>query len=155
MARPLPRAVDPLLPTQTRRATDLYRSALDLVTGKVFTYPSCTSDAYTWIDAENLVSQWEVRIAGVAQQCAETSLGIGKASDAGAVALRGLNAIPGHTGLTECLMRSHAATGDWHSVEAVYRAHVEALDRLHDSEPETSTVDLHRDLEARWRRCGG
>src|SRR5690606_566055 len=38
-----------------------YRSALDLVTGKILTYPSRAGSSFGWIDTENLRSQWELR----------------------------------------------------------------------------------------------
>lgn len=97
-------------------AAEVYRSALELVTGKVFTYPSRASKAYSWIDLENL-SQWEGKIAGVAQHCVETYRDLGAPDRAVDIAQTALEALPLHVGLTECLMRSHAAAGNLHAVE--------------------------------------
>src|SRR3546814_17370529 len=39
-----------------------YRCALDLVTGKILTYPSRAGSSFGWTDTENLRSQWALRI---------------------------------------------------------------------------------------------
>lgn len=125
---------------------ETYRSALELVTGRVFTYPSRAGSSFGWIDTENLLSQWEVKIQAIAQQCIETYLSIGVPDQAIEVANHVLLALPLNTPLTEALMRAHAATGDLKAVDTVYRAHVDGLRRTLNSDPEESTDDLHRSL---------
>lgn len=125
---------------------ETYRSALELVTGRVFTYPSRAGSSFGWIDTENLLSQWEVKIQAIAQQCIETYLSIGVPERAIEVTNHVLLALPLNTPLTEALMRAHAATGDLKAVETVYRSHLDGLHRTLNSDPEESTNDLHRSL---------
>jgi len=125
---------------------ETYRSALDLVTGKVFTYPGRAGASFGWIDVENLISQWEVKIQGVALQCIETYRSIGAPEQAAEVATHVLAALPLNTPLTEALMRAHAESGQLVAVETVYQAHVDGLARIHKADPENATQDLRRHL---------
>lgn len=125
---------------------ETYRSALELVTGKVFTYPSRAGSSFGWIDTENLLSQWEVKIQAIAQQCIETYLAIGVPERAIEVANHVLRALPMYTPLTEALMRAHAATGDLRAVDTVYRAHADGLHRLLNADPDDSIANIHRSL---------
>ncbi|QYG94323.1 hypothetical protein HC251_24865 (plasmid) [Iamia sp. SCSIO 61187] len=111
-------------------AADVYREALGLVTGKVFSYPSRARSSYTWIDVENLVNRWEVRIAGVAQQCAETYIDLGEPEAAADVLHSVTAALPLHSGLAEALMRAHAAAGNRQAVLSAYAAYIKGLDDL-------------------------
>jgi DNA-binding SARP family transcriptional activator len=128
------------------QAADTYRSALGLIRGKVFTYPSRAGSSYSWIDLENLVSQWEVRIATVTHRCVAHLLEAGRSDEAASVAREVLQALPLDTSLTEDLMTAHAASGDLGAVETVYRAHCELLQLLHHADPEPSTDLVRRRL---------
>ena len=125
---------------------ETYRSALELVTGKVFTYPSRAGSSFGWIDTENLLSQWEVKVQAIAQQCIETYLAIDSPEQAIEVANHVLLALPMNTPLTEALMRAHAAAGDLKAVDTVYRAHADGLHRILNLDPEGSTAELHEVL---------
>lgn len=109
---------------------EIYRSALELVTGKAFTYPSRARSSFGWIDNENLLSKWEVKIQGSARQYIETYLSIDAREHAIEVANHVLLALPLNAPLTEALLRARAATGDLRSVDTVYLAHVETCDGL-------------------------
>lgn len=128
--------------------TETYRSALELVTGKVFTYPGRAGSSFGWIDTENLLSQWEVKIQGVAEKCIESYLAIGSPGQAAEIALQMLNALPLNAQLTEALMCAHAATGDLKAADTVYRAHVDGLRRVLNADPEDSTSTLHGKLRS-------
>lgn len=128
------------------RQAETYWSALELVTGKVLTYPSRSGSSFGWIDTENLRSHWEVRIQAVAQQCIETYLSIDAPDRAAEVAVHVLHALPLNTPLTEALMRAHATNGDLKAVDTVYRAHADGLSRLLNMDPEESTSTLRHDL---------
>lgn len=130
----------------TAQQAETYRSALELVTGKVFTYPSRAGSSFGWIDTENLLSQWEVKIQAVAQQCIETYLAIDSPEQAVVVANHVLLSLPMNTPLTEALMRAHAAAGDLKAVDTVYRAHVDALHRVLNIDPDDSTDLIHRSI---------
>jgi len=127
-------------------AADTLLSALELVTGPVFTYRNADRDSFAWVDLENLVSTWEPKIAGVAQHCTELLLDLDRVDDAIAVALHALDIIPTHPGLTESLMRAHAAKGDRIAIQRVYQAHVGALEKLDLDDVAESTADLYTEL---------
>jgi nucleoid-associated protein YgaU/DNA-binding SARP family transcriptional activator len=127
-------------------AAETLRSALDLVTGRLFSYRNAARHSYAWVDVENWQSTWDLKVAAVAQHCAETYLDLGRHRDAVAIALHALDAVPVHTGLTETLMRAHAADGDRVAVQRVYQAHVAALHQLGLDDPEPSTTDLLDEL---------
>jgi len=78
-----------------------YRSALELVTGKILTYPSRAGSSFGWIDTENLRSQWELRVQNVAQHCIETYLSIDAPDEAVEVANHVLQALPLNTGASD------------------------------------------------------
>jgi DNA-binding SARP family transcriptional activator/nucleoid-associated protein YgaU len=128
-------------------AADVYREALGLVTGKVFSYPSRARSSYTWIDAENLVNRWEVRIAGVAQQCAETYIDLGEPEAAADVLHSVTAALPLHSGLAEALMRAHAAAGNRQAVLSAYAAYTKGLDDL--------DLDVEESVQATFDRLVG
>lgn len=125
---------------------DTYRSALELVTGRIFTYPGRAASSFGWIDTENLLSQWEIKVERLALHCIEAHFCLGAAERAAEMAVHALNALPLNVVLTEALMRSHAAAGDSSAVDTVYRAHVDGLARVHDADPDESTQRLYRDL---------
>jgi DNA-binding SARP family transcriptional activator len=122
------------------------RAALDLITGPVFTYRHSDRSSFSWVDLENLASIWELKIAAVAQHCAELYLDLEKPRDAATTAQHALTIIPTHSGLTETLMRAHAAAGDDHAVRRVYQAHLAALAALDLDDPDESTSNLYDEL---------
>lgn len=126
-------------------AVSTLRGAMALVDGPVFTYPS-TEDAFAWVDLENWVSTWELTVASVAQHLGEMYLDLGQPDDAVAVAHQALRVVPTHPGLTETLMRAHAANGEHLAVQRVYASLVSALDQLDLDAPAESTRSVFEDL---------
>lgn len=127
-------------------AIETLRGALDLVTGPVFTYRSADRHSFAWVDVENWVSRWEPKIAAVAQHLAQLCLDHHDPTAAIDVADHALRIVPTHTGLTETLMRAHAANADHTSIEAVYRAHAAALEQLDIDDVADSTLELYKQL---------
>jgi DNA-binding SARP family transcriptional activator len=127
-------------------AADSMLSALELITGPLFTYRAADRASFAWVDVENWVSTWEVKIALAAQQCTELLLGLGRTDEAVDTAARILGAMPTHTGLTEALMQSHAANGDRLAVRRVFEEHLRALDALDLDTPDGSTLSLFEAL---------
>lgn len=125
------------------------RAALDVVSGPVFSYRDVDRASFTWVDLENLVSTWELRIAAVAERCAELYIDNGQPSQAAEVATRALTLIPTHTGITEALMRAHAANGDRLAVQRVFQAHASALEQLDIDDVADSTSELYDRLSQR------
>ena len=123
-------------------AADTLRSALDLVTGRPFTYRTADRATFAWVDVESWASTWEVKVAAVAQRCAELLIDSGRADEAATAARRALDVLPTHTGMTEILMRAHAANGDRSAVRRIYDDHVAALEALELDEPDQSITDL-------------
>ncbi len=123
-----------------------YRSALELVTGKILTYPGRSGSSFGWIDTENLRSRWELRIESVALECIETYMDLGAADPAVEVADHILQALPLSTPITEALMRAHAALGNTRAVDTVFHAHAEGLNRVLKVDPDSSIISLHHEL---------
>lgn len=115
---------------------------LALVTGPLFTYRAADRASFAWVEVENWASTWELKVAAVAQHCAEMLLGLGRPEDAVSVALRVLSIMPTHTALTEALIRAHAANGDRVAVRRVYEEHCGALQSLDLDHAAPSTAQL-------------
>jgi DNA-binding SARP family transcriptional activator/nucleoid-associated protein YgaU len=127
-------------------AADSLLSALELITGPLFTYRAADRASFAWVDVENWISTWEVKVALAAQQCTELLLGLGRTDEAVDTAARILGIMPTHAGLTEALMRAHAANGDRLAVRRVFEEHVRALDALDLDAPDDSTLSLFEAL---------
>lgn len=131
-------------------AADTLLSAIDLVTGAPFTYRGADKSSFAWVDVENWASTWELKVAAVAQRCSDLLLDLGRCEEAVEASMQALAAMPTHTGVTEALMRAHAANGDRLAVRRVYEEHLTALDALDLDAPDESTSDLFDQLvEAR------
>jgi DNA-binding SARP family transcriptional activator/nucleoid-associated protein YgaU len=127
---------------------ELLGGALDLVRGPVFDYPSTERDSYSWVDVENWISTWELKVTSTAERAAALYLDLGEPMEAVQVAERTLRVVPTHPGLTEVLMRAHAANGNRLAVQRVYQAHVNALDQLDLDTVADSTAELYERLRA-------
>lgn len=119
------------------------QGALDLVRGPVLTYRATDRWSYTWVDLENWVSRWEPKIAAVAQHLTELCLDHHDPTGAIHAATHALGIVPTHIGLTEALMRAHAANDEPTSIDAVYHAHANALEQL---DLDDTTRDLYHQL---------
>ena len=78
-------------------------SALEFVTGPLFNYRNADRSSFSWVDLENWVSRWEMKVAAVAQRCADLLLDVGRTDEAIEVALHALSVVTTHTTLTETL----------------------------------------------------
>ncbi|MDX6287636.1 MAG: hypothetical protein QOG53_3121 [Frankiales bacterium] len=114
----------------------------------MFTYRNADRASFVWVDVENWVSEWDVRVIETALRLAELSLAHADPDTAVWAARKGLSASPVHTELTEALMRAHAARGEKKAVDQVFRSHVAALEDLDIDEVAESTVDLHAELRS-------
>lgn len=134
-------------------AVETLRSALELVTGPIFT---TTADkgrsSFTWVDVENWISRWELKIANAAQRCAELLLELDRPDEAVGIAERALAVMPTHPDLTEVVMRAHAAVGDANSLKRVFEAHVGALEDLDFDDPDESVGALYAELARTAKR---
>lgn len=123
-----------------------YRLALDLVTGKPFTYANAARNSYGWVDFEHYATTWEQRVAGVAQACTAIHLDLGEAAEAISM-LRGMvQAIPLNSAVVESLMRAHIAHDDKTAAAVVYREHTAALAQAGLGDPAGSIEHLRVDL---------
>jgi DNA-binding SARP family transcriptional activator/LysM repeat protein len=138
-----------------RRAADLelleavehYRAALDLVTGKPFSYPNAARASFGWVDLEHHATTWELRVAGIAQACAAMYLDVGEPGEAIDMLRRIVQAIPLNSALVETLMRAHVAQDDRAGAENVYKEHASALEQAKLGEPADSIEQLRIDLQ--------
>jgi nucleoid-associated protein YgaU/DNA-binding SARP family transcriptional activator len=127
-------------------AADLVLSALKLSSGQLFHTRSADTDSFSWVEASNLMSHWELKITKLAQELAESCLDHADTARAIAGCEAGLLVMPTHTGCTEALMRAHAANGDPAAVQHVYQAHVRSLELIHLDQAAESTVHLFKDI---------
>jgi DNA-binding SARP family transcriptional activator len=127
-------------------AADLVLSALKLCSGQLFHTRSADSDSFSWVEASNIVSHWELKVTNLAQELAESCLDHADTARAIAACEAGLRVMPTHTGCTEALMRAHAANGDPAAVQHVYQAHVRSLELIHLDQAAESTVHLFEEL---------
>lgn len=127
-------------------AVGRYVAALDLVTGRPFSYPNAARASYGWVDFEHHATTWELRVAGVAQACAAMYLDMGEPGAAIAMLRRIVRAVPLNSAVVEALMRAHIANGDRSGMESVYKEHVAALDQAKLGDPADSIEQLRLDL---------
>jgi len=130
-------------------AIESYRCALDLVTGRPFSYPRKDRGTFGWVDFEHQASTWDARVGGVAQAFAELCLDHDKPDVAETTLRRLLQASPLNDGAVAALMRVHIATGDRSAAEHLYQEHVSALDQADLGEPDDTVQQLRLDLDGR------
>lgn len=138
------RAAD-LEPTE---AVEHYRAALDLVTGKPFSYPNAARASYGWVDFEHHSTTWEYRVARIAQACAELHLDANEPEEAIGMLRRIVQAIPLNSCVVEALMRAHIAKDDSAGAERVYQEHATALQQAKLGEPDDSIEQLRLSLQS-------
>lgn len=127
-----------------------YRSALDLVTGRPFSYPNKGRASFGWVDFEHQATTWEARIAGVALAFTELCLDHDQPDVAVTTLRRLLQAAPLIGGVVAALMRVHIETGDRSAADHLYQEHVSALDQADLGDPDDTVEQLRLDLEG----CG-
>jgi len=125
-----------------------YRSALGFVTGKPFSYPNSARASFGWVDYEHYATTWELRIAGVAQACAELHLDLGDAEGAISLLREILHAVPMNGAVVEALMRAHLANGDRPAADRVYQEHRKALEQAQLGDPDDSIEQLCLELRS-------
>lgn len=131
-----------------KEQTEILRGALDLLRGPVFSYRSGDRASYTWVDVENWFSIWELKIAAVGQRLVELYVRLGLAAEAVTASEQVIRVVPMHAGVTEALMRAHAANGDRLAVRRVYEAHVAALAQLEIDDAADTTVLVYQELRS-------
>ena len=127
-------------------AVELLRDALDLVRGPVFTYRSLDRSSYVWIDLENWMTTWELKVADAALKLNELAIELGDTDTAVWAAERGLLALPTNSPLTEAVMKAYRAAGDVDAAQRVYERHVAALQQLGIDGVAETTIDLREQL---------
>ncbi len=130
-------------------AAEALRDALELVRGPLFAYRSAERAAYVWIDLENWVTTWEVKVIDVSLRLVQLSLDLGDVDGAIWAAQRGLLVAPVHSALTESLMAAYHERGDQLAAERVYRSHFAALEQLEIDDVAESTVELYEQIRRR------
>jgi DNA-binding SARP family transcriptional activator len=119
-----------------------YEAALELVTGKPFSYPNAARASFGWVDFEHHSTEWEYRVVGVAQACAELHLDAGDPAAAITMLRRVLHAAPLNSALVETLMRAHVANDDRAGAKGVYQEHATALEQVKLGDPDDSIEQL-------------
>lgn len=129
------------------QAVETLRGALDLVRGPIFGYPDTERDSYTWVALGDWISHWELHITKAAQRATELYLDLGEPAEAVEISGRMHRIVPTDSGLTEALMRAHAAAGNRHALLRVYQAHITALEQLGLDTVADSTAELYEQLQ--------
>jgi len=111
-------------------AASTLRGALELVTGPVFTYGTVHRMAYVWVDLDNWMSTWELKVTDTAEELAQRYLDLGDPESAVWAARRGLSACQIHERLTSLLARAHTAGGDRLAAERVLQSYRAAMEKL-------------------------
>lgn len=86
--------------------------------------------SYVWVDVDNWISTWELRVTDTAEDLALRYLELGDPDNAVWAARRGLNTCQTHARLTQILAQAHLAGGDRMAAERVLHSHRAALDKL-------------------------
>ncbi|MDP9402194.1 MAG: bacterial transcriptional activator domain-containing protein [Actinomycetota bacterium] len=131
-------------------AIQTLRGALELVQGPVFTYRNAERGSYVWVDVENWISTWELKVTDTAEELAQRYLDSGDAHGAVWAARRGLDASQTHSRLTKLLMQAYFADGDIRAAERVFESHQAALERLELDDVDGELVEFFH--EARQPR---
>ncbi|WCO67953.1 LysM peptidoglycan-binding domain-containing protein [Iamia majanohamensis] len=126
-----------------------YRAALDLVSGKPFTYPNAARNSYGWVDFEHHATTWEHRVAGTAQACAAMHIDVAEPTEAIALLGRILEVLPLNSAVVESLMRAHLAQDDRVAADSVYREHAAALVQAKLGDPADSIEQVRLDVRTR------
>jgi DNA-binding SARP family transcriptional activator len=126
------------------------RGALELVEGPVFTYRNAERGSYVWVDVENWISTWELKVTDAAEDLAQRCLELGDLDGAVWAARRGLDTSSTHTRLTKLLMQAHFAKGDARAAERVFQSHQSALEQLELDDVDGELVEFLQDA----RRAG-
>lgn len=106
------------------------RGALELVAGRVFTYRNVDRMSYVWVDVDNWISTWELKVTDTAEDLVQRYLHRDDTEGAIWAARRGLQACPTHSRLTQLLARAHVAAGDRLAGERVLRSYRAAMEKL-------------------------
>ncbi|HVM14679.1 MAG TPA: bacterial transcriptional activator domain-containing protein, partial [Egibacteraceae bacterium] len=106
------------------------RGALELVAGRVFTYRNVDRMSYVWVDVDNWISIWELKVTDTAEDLVRRCLDLDDTEGAIWAARRGLQACPTHSRLTQLLARAHVAAGDRLAGERVLRSYRAAMEKL-------------------------
>lgn len=126
------------------QAAATLRGALELVAGRVFTYRNVDRMSYVWVDVDNWISTWELKVTDTAEDLVQRYLDLDDTDGAIWAARRGLQACPTHSRLTQLLARAYVAAGDRLASERVLRSYRAAMEKL---ELEDDLDDLGEGLD--------
>ncbi len=129
-------------------AVEHYRAALDLVSGKPFSYPNTARASYGWVDFEHHATEWEYRIANITQACAEMQLEGNEPGEAIAMLRRIVRAIPLNSVVVALLMRAHIVNDERAGAERVYQEHAAALEQAKLGDPDDAIELLRLEMDS-------
>jgi len=111
-------------------SVDRAHEMLDLVTGRLFNYPSADQAWWRWSELAFGMTDWTSKTTTVAELLARTHLARSEPAAARDIAERGLNADPLNAALTEILMEAHADLGAVEAAQRVYDSHDRSLNKF-------------------------
>jgi hypothetical protein len=96
-----------------------------------------------WVDVENWISTWELKVTDAAEDLAQRYLELGDPKGAVWAARRGLSVSHTHTRLTKLLIQAYFAKKDVRAAERVFESHQAALEMLDLDDVDPELVDLY------------
>jgi LysM repeat protein len=106
------------------------QAALELVSGRPFTYDSRHRRNFTWVDLGNHTSSTERLVGDTAHRLSTAALEDGGSALAAWAAHQGLLASPGNEALVGDVMAAHLAAGDPRAAESVLAEYERVLEEL-------------------------
>ncbi|MCA1707065.1 MAG: hypothetical protein LC808_28895, partial [Actinobacteria bacterium] len=100
--------------------------------------------SYAWVDVDNWISTWELKVTDAAEDLAERCLALGDLDGAVWAARRGLNASQTHSRLTKLLIQAYFAKGDAKAAERVFESHQAALEKLELDDVDADLVKFYQ-----------
>ena len=102
--------------------------------------------SYVWVDVDNWISTWELRVTDTAEDLAQRYLELGDPDNAVWAARRGLNTCQTHARLTQLLAQAHLAGGDRMAAERVLQSHRAALEKLELDDDDDDLGDIYDEV---------
>ena len=121
------------------------RGALEKVTGPVFFYRHADRASFAWVDIDNWLSRWELKVTNAAEDLAERLLALGDHDGAVWAAERGLLVAKTHNRLVKLLVQAHLANGDEVAAQRVIESHRATLESLDLDDADADLIDLYQE----------
>lgn len=121
------------------------RGALEKVKGPVFSYRHADRASFAWVDIDNWLSRWELKVTNAAEDLAERLLALGDHDGAVWAAERGLLVAKTDERMVKLLVQAHLANGDEVAAQRVIGSHRATLESLDLDDADADLIDLYNE----------